>query len=275
MKATEVLFSGLPHTGKTTFIALLGMALTHGRKTSLRLGSYDDDREHVYELGKTLAKCEEADRTHVSQRQGLSMSLAAADGDEYFLRIPDLSGEAWSELVDDRQVDEEFARSIETADGLCIFVHAAKFENDPTIAEVDAAARALGDEHGGGPGLRDEKRSSGQVQLVELLQIVGDRLASGSRHLSIVVSAFDLVSDASPNEWIASNAPLAAQYLQTNSSRNSVRIFGLSAQGGSFADDAEKDNLKRKNPIDRASVFRGNGTEGLLDEPVTWALGLG
>lgn len=65
-----------------------------------------------------------------------------------------------------------------------------------------------------------------------------------TKSLGIVVSAWDLVQKADakikPRSWIEKNMPLLRQYLQSNAPSFEFEAFGVSAQGGDPASEAER-----------------------------------
>jgi len=279
MANSNVIFAGVPHTGKTTFLALLNLALTSDSGTFLRLGTYKDDREYVNDLAKRLFSCEEPDRTEVGQSGGLTLSVSVPDRPEILLSIPDLSGETWLDLIRDRSWTEELQTLVEEASGVCIFIHAADFREDHTIANVARVAFALGeeaesvDESTNAP-FADADFHSGQVQLVDLLQILGKQFASKERRISLVISAFDAAGGQPPGAWIAENAPIVHQYLQNKDDSSEVQIFGLSAQGGRFDDQESRSKLLKIEPWKRAFVRSADGTEVGIDQPLLWAMNI-
>lgn len=277
MSDAKLLFAGLPHTGKSSFLALLNLAITSSAKVSLSLGHFKDDREYLNGLTNKLLSCEPADRTLVGQSDGLTLSLLTAAGHEIALSIPDLSGETWRDVLTDRVCADDLIERIESTPGICIFVHALDFSNDPTIADVHRAAAALGEEpeHFTADSHQqwgDGTAWSSQVALVDLMQLLSRQFAPEPKRVALVVSAFDVAAGQSPADWIAENAPLADQFLRSNAETVSVRVFGLSAQGGRFDDAQELSELRQRHPLERAYVLDSEGSPVDLDAPIVWAL---
>ena len=98
----QLLFAGLPYTGKTSFLAIFYLAVANSAGR-LRLGSYKDDREYLNEIAGRLMRCEKAVHTEMKEHRELSLSLELAESAEpVMLRIPDLSGETWEQAVNER-----------------------------------------------------------------------------------------------------------------------------------------------------------------------------
>jgi len=279
MTSSRMLFAGVPHTGKSSFLALLNLGISLGTRVSLTLGSFSDDREYLNTLTAKLVSCEPADRTHVSQNAGLNLSLRIADGQDISLAIPDLSGETWRDVLSERVCADSLIDDIEETDGICIFLHAGDFTTDPTIADVRRGASALGDQDLDADQdalqiYQDGAARSSQIDLVDLLQVLGDQYAARSRRIALVISAFDVVRNQSPEHWLTQNAPLAAQYLHSNQGKVTARVYGLSAQGGRFDDKGELSDLRKQDPLTRAFVLDHDGTAVDIDAPIVWALGI-
>jgi hypothetical protein len=274
---TNLLFAGMPHTGKSTYLALLNLAITSAQRCSLRIGNFKDDREYINRLATNLFACEEMERTEVGQSRGLSLSVLDHDGNASLLAIPDLSGETWLELLSERTWRASLQQQVEASTGLCLFVHAVDFEFATTIAEADRAAIALGEDvpgdEDGDPEHHDEAARSGQVDIVDLLQIVSGQFAHDSRRVSLVISAFDTVTGGrSPRDWVQHAAPLLHQFLTTNAHGPLVAVFGLSAQGGRFDDLASAAELRKTAPLSRAYLLNADGQPTDLDAPIQWAM---
>lgn len=275
----DALFAGVPSTGKTTYLGILYLAISSEQQCSVKLGSFKDDREYMNQIGRKLFDCEEAAHTGVGTSDGLALSVMLPNGVNAMLRVPDLSGETWDAALADRIWTADLDTRVRNAAGVCIFIHAGEFDMDPTFAEVERAALALGTSPGDAqePGYaeyRDPRLAATQVQIVDLLQLLCEDRAKRPSRVSIVISAFDLTGLATaPQEWLWENGPLVGQYLEVNSSWLESRVFGLSAQGGRFDEEESRANLAKISPLSRAFIQRGNGSAASFDEPVLWATG--
>ncbi|TDT61719.1 hypothetical protein [Frigoribacterium sp. PhB116] len=255
---------GLPHAGKSSYLALLYLAILKRERCSIELATSKDDREHVNALMQALLMCKEAPRTEVAQKKGLKLSIRDRNGSEGVLEIPDLSGETWQDVLETASVDVGLSEEMGRAAAAVIFLHVGDFTADPLISEVNAGADALGAE-ATPEGVSPSSHGPSQVDIAQLLQSV-DELAGGSCDISIVLSAFDLVDSVAPRQWLDDNAPLLSQYIYANRTRRHIRVFGLSAQGGDFATDSE--SLSKRDGLERASVVDEDGERVDVDEPI-------
>ncbi|TFC99409.1 hypothetical protein E3T28_09255 [Cryobacterium sinapicolor] len=255
---------GFPHAGKSTYLALLFLAILRGERCSIQLANHRDDREHANFLMSALLNCKEATRTEVSQKKGLRLSIRHRSGEEGLLAVPDLSGETWQDVIETGTMDADLFDDVRYSRSAALFIHVGDFAHDPLIADVNAGADALGD--------ADPRESAApepytptQVDVAELLQVL-DETAGPECEISVVLSAFDLAEGITPADWLTDNAPLVAQYLRSARPRRTIRLYGLSAQGGSF--DTDRDQLSDRDGLDRAIMTDSDGVDAAIDEPI-------
>ena len=125
------------------------------------------------------------------------------------------------------------------------------------------------------PTLWRPEEADEQAKLVDILQAIADFAPERRWRLGIVISAWEIIHNVTPNAkpkvWIERNAPLLRQYLQSNASSFNFDAFGVSAQGG----DPETEAVKLQNietPSKRVLVI----TEGYqghdLTRVVAWVM---
>src|SRR6185295_3514907 len=89
----------------------------------------------------------------------------------------------------------------------------------------------------GKPNTWNAEKSPTQVQLIELLQVIGSRETfKAPFRLAFVVSAFDLAagSGLSPAELVERELPMLMQFLDANGHMFECNYYGISAQGGEY-----------------------------------------
>lgn len=274
----KAIMVGLPRTGKTSFLGLLFVSIVYGADEDLRLEKYDQEHSYLNEIAEKLLGFESADHTHVDQQDGLNLAVRLPNGGAVELRIPDLSGETWQAAHLERVLSLDMSERIAEADGFILFTHVDDFVPSTTIAQGKAAALDLGvseeDWIQGADPVLIPAESATQVALVDLIQILQERRREPFR-LSLVLSAYDLatsVIETSPKNWVQMNMPLLHQFLNARAVDIESRIFGVSAQGGSYhVSDAtiklEEDLLRR------AYVLDEDGSQCAVRLPLFWALG--
>lgn len=302
-----IVLAGLPATGKTSYLALLFHAIVEDRADGLRLGRFDDDREHVTEISDVLLASKVADHTTVDDEQDVTLSLTC-DGVEFVLNIPDLSGETWEHALVDRRWSSALDDDVADATGFMVFVHCKDINDGLTIVDAhQAEAAILGDDtptddveaesddhqpaeptagdtdssdgEAGGEQQVDEDEETHckqltQVSLIELIQFFAATSPRPVR-VSVVISAWDLEPrKLKPQQWLSKNAPMLAQFLEVNTDEVEATVWGVSAQGADLSDDKVREEYKDKDPIDRARIVAADRSEVGVAAPLRWVLRL-
>lgn len=272
----RVLITGLPSSGKSTYVGLLFAAIEAGIG-QLRLDGFRGDVEYVNELTDRLARCDEAVRTDVNRADGFRADLLDASETSFHLDLPDYSGETWKTALEAHGWPDVIERDVRDSSGLCLFVKVGDVVNDGSIIDANRLTRSLqGDVLPDSPAPTHpaSAKLTTQIALVELLQVLSSRRLSGVCRVSVVISAFDLVSTLSPTQWLRTNLPLLDQYLRSGRPEIEAEVFGVSAQGGRFDLDSSKSDLLTRTILDRAFVKDSAGRDAPVESPILWAAGI-
>lgn len=175
------------------------------------------------------------------------------------LAIPDYSGEAIDELVDDRRVSAHWRQLVTGSSRWFLFVRVEQMPDLPSLPARDAV-----------PQTSDQARELPlDLRLVELLQLLRherQRYAASSSPpcLTIVMSCWDEISeipkDATPSRILRERIPLLASYATSVWPPSQLSILGLSAQGRAL-DDSEPDaEYVDKGPASMGYLIRRDGS---------------
>lgn len=277
---------GLPESGKTTFLAALWhVVVTRDVETALRFGDLRiGDISHLNAIAARWREAKVQDRTAVTGSRLVSMNLLDPSGSAVRVTFPDLPGEAYRRMWEDRDCEADVAEVL-TADSVLLFVHADTIRAPNWVVDEVKLSKMLGlDVVGDGPVSWHPRLAPTQVQLVDLLQMMRMQpLDVGPRRLAIMLSAWDKVEDEglSPEDYLMAKMPLFGQYLRQGADGWNTRVYGLSAQGGDYdpvEEEAEKvaeaEQLRR---LDSASTrIKLSGPAGMshdLTEPISWLIG--
>jgi hypothetical protein len=253
---------GLPESGKTTFLAAL-WHLTTSRDfdTVLRFGNLRaGDASHLNAIAARWRDAKVQDRTAVTGSRLVSMNLLDTAGMPIRVTFPDVPGEAYRRMWEDRDCDPDVAEVLH-ADGVLLLVHADTIRTPKWVVDEVALSRELG------LTVPDDevvpwhpRLAPTQVQVVDLLQLLRTPpIDVGPRRLVVMLSAWDkaMGEGLTPAAYLNSKLPLLAQYLRCNADGWNWRVYGVSAQGGDYdpVDDAaprvpEAEELRN---LDRAS----------------------
>lgn len=287
--AANLLFMGLPGSGKTTFLAALWHVLDErSSETRLKLKGLSVDRTYLHQITADWQKCSQVQRTKLEHEQEVNLSLASGTT-EFELAVPDLSGEGFELQLRDRKISVEHHGNIQRATGLVLFVHARTKEGTrlsysrQLSAVLDSASpQHAGTDAAGGntqkPVIKpwSIENLPTQVALVELLQFALESVVRKVR-VAVVISAWDLVEKASftgtPHEYLSREMPLLRQFLDSNDDRLEHTVFGVSAQGGDITvDEQKKALLGLDDALKRIKVLHGKETSQDITRPIAWLL---
>ncbi len=293
---TNILSIGLPEVGKTTFLAALWHVAESGEvPASLSLERISENAKHLNSIRSDWLRLEKVGRTIPGQEQPTTLWLRDDRGGVGEVLFPDLSGESFEGAWAERHWTKEYDQLVSAADGLLVFVHPETLKEPFTIAEMQRMAEAaIPEEEQGLASLQVEVeepsteasveewsplKAPTQVQLVDLLQFTEKtQRAKRPVRVAVIVSAWDLVrenypGEAGPRQWLIDRMSYLDQYLRSNFELFTVRVYGVSAQGG----DLKKDRDALQNHAHTSERILIDGPDcGAHDisEPVRWCLGL-
>lgn len=229
---------GLPGSGKTTYLAALYHALADS-SVPPKLQQLPKQRAYLEQIRESWLAGEAVDRTAVGT--GEVIELDADFGPHRLaVRIPDISGESFTEGLVTRMVDNALADVFRRCSGLLLFAHPHDLRPRVLIPNAEAlglCSTPLDDQAESVNEVFDPGKIPNEVQLVDLLQWVSGLAGSiSNRRVALVISAWDeLVNIATPEQWFH-QMPMLRQFFQT-SDKYTLRVFGVSAQGGTYAGD--------------------------------------
>ncbi len=245
MAESSVVIVGLPSSGKTTFLAALWHLITaRDITTRLRFGNLlAGNATHLNAIAARWRDAKVQERTTVTGSRLVSMNLLDGAGQAVRVTFPDLPGEAFQQMWEDRDCEPVVADILQSGNVL-LFVHSDTIRAPKWVVDEVAQSRAIGLEVPVGKAMPwHPSLAPTQVQLVDLLQLLCmPPLAIGPRRLAIMLSAWDKAraEGMTPADYLEAKLPLLAQYLRRGADGWTWRIYGLSAQGGEYDPIDEK-----------------------------------
>ena len=114
MTERSMIICGLPGSGKTTFLAALWHLVSSREiETALRFESLrNGDAAHLNALATRWRSARIQDRTAVAANRLVSMNLLDAGGNPVRLTFPDLSGESYRRMWEERDCDPAVAGAL-------------------------------------------------------------------------------------------------------------------------------------------------------------------
>lgn len=271
------LIIGLPEAGKTTFLAALWhVVIAQEIDGAMRLKELHGDYTYLNDIRERWISREPIGRTQQTAEQlQLSMRLVDADNQmEAELVFPDLSGESFKALWEDRGWQDRYDQLARRANGAILFIHPDKVIEAMLISEISIPDGLGCDEDV--PETVKQKRwhagdASTQVKLVEFLQFfTHDPAVYPLSRVAVVISAWDVVREKiTPIKWLEKRLPLLHQYLESNRQWLASRIYGLSAQAG----DLKRDAVQLQGYLrhsERIQIIGEDCSEHDITAPIKW-----
>jgi GTPase SAR1 family protein len=276
MSDKTILFSGLPNSGKTTFIAALWYYLFYS--TGKAEYSFDtlenSEQEYLNAISLKWASCEDVIRTNPTKLEDISIRIRNnSSGEKMMLNVPDINGERFNTQFEFRQWEEDFESLIKNSHGLILFVDPRDAKNKPRlIYQENQYYRMFGDEKpkNVAPAVEwTEKLAPSQVKLVDFLQMLDYHKPGTIERIAILISCWDVVkNETDPKNWAKTHVPLLYQYLTANKGLFESKFYGISSQGGNYENDRAK--LQQMEPLERILVTDGEITSKNILSPILW-----
>ena len=269
------LILGLPEAGKTSFILAVDDLLQNPpTQLSLRSFGLAEDRGYLERFKAAYRKGEKLKHTE-RNLQGPPPELwfeDPSDGQRGRLFLPDTSGEVFQDQWVDRVWSKAYRESLAGISGILMFVRADMPSSNQEMLGEMAALPA----NNGKTIPWDPKKASQQVQLVEVLQFIAmNDKAPKPLKIALLISAWDTVlkpdnrQPKEPGLFLKREWSLLEQYLRTNASRFTSRVYGVSALGGT---EKELETLSELPPHERVQIADGNELSRNLTLPLQWLM---
>ena len=282
----SVVIIGLPSSGKTTFLAALWHLVTAREiRTALHFGGLGaGDASHLNAIARRWRDAKVQDRTAVAGNRLVSINLLDEAGDVVRATFPDVPGEAYRRMWEDRDCEPEIA-DILRAGGVLLFIHSDTIRAPKWVVDEVELSRELGLEVPAGEAVPWHPRlAPTQVQVIDMLQTLRmPPLDKGPRRLAIMLSAWDkaLGEGLTPEMFLKDKLPMLRQYLDQRADSWDFQVYGLSAQGGDY------DSIKEgAGPVLQAEELRALDLAATrirlvgpipethdLTEPLRWLMG--
>jgi hypothetical protein len=280
--STNLLFMGLPQSGKTTYLAALWHVLEdQSSATKLKLKQLSGDRTYLNLIVEAWRACTPVPRTTLqTDDTTVALHLEGEGFGEFTLSVPDLGGEAFDQQIEHRKMSAAHAALFRAANGVILFVH-PDVKKGTQISDQDQITASIGGATEVGSGSNGKavvpvawkvEMLPTQAKLVELLQFLLE-LVDHRLRVAVVVSAWDLIADVgqTPREYVSGRMPLLRQFLDANDDIVDHTVFGVSAQGGAIPDDKSK--LLELDSLKRIRVCHGSENDHDITKPLAWLLG--
>ena len=259
MNDLSVLLIGGPDAGKSNYLFRLWLAIDSNTGV-LASDGLPNDVEYLKTGVIQLLRGEFAAKTPIEVHNESIIPVKFMREDKIIrgtLIVPDCAGEQWLGIYKKREWSEDWEQLVREGCGCLLFVRADSEQIVPALdwisyfklfgttdAPVEPTEVAAAAPLSTAP--LDIKEPPTQVVLVDWLQCLKRVFSSKVRgnyrpRVGIVVAAWDSIpedqQDATPNQWLESNFPLLADFLDSNTDDFVFETFGISIVGGDLKND--------------------------------------
>lgn len=262
MKERHYFMVGMPAGGKTSYIVRLCIQLIRRSNTMYKLvdGELPDGLSNIKDQINKMTSIQNIMRTFENAYYDIMLPLVDETGEEISLMIPDLSGEHYRKLVEERYIFRKISDGLQQADEILFFINVETMEKEERLNYDERSTASLIEESVQADE-QDKKdmpvtkvavpEKATQSQVVELLQSLLWIIKKKTK-IKFVVSAWDRVEKktsvekVTPEEYLKAELPLLHQYMISNRDILDYEVFGVSAQGAEYKDPNEMKKLQEE-----------------------------
>lgn len=247
----RIVAAGLPASGKSSFIAALTHLLNAKElPTRLTLAVLSGDEKHLRALESGWLGAKPLPRTQrTNEHWGRFTVCDTKTAEIAELLVPDMRGELFEQPATIGGCQRALWEALVDCEAMMLFTNVDRRDDDHMISDMADAVAAVA---AAGPSVQaapppvsvapfQPASIPEEPKLVELLQAMNRwPITSKPRRLALVLSAWDVVSvqeQEDPASWLGKHRPMLDQFLQHNADLWDVRVYGVSALGGSLPQD--------------------------------------
>lgn len=286
-KQSTVLLIGGPDAGKSNFLFRFWLAIREKSNPLLLPDGPPPIAEYLNRGAAKLLAGEFEIHTPRGTFENCQIPVIAG-GEKAVVVVPDRPGEEWSRIYMERRIPDEWLGRLSANTTCLILVRAHSDANQAPLDWISVQHFHGNEGNLMGPARQDLSTPT-QVVLVDWIQIISRILRSRPAgvirpKIGVVISAWDLLSEgeqaAGPRPYLKDQYPLLSDFLESNSEKLDIEIFGMSLFGGDPKHSAAFRDacLHADNPCDGGYVVHHVADETRtvpdLTLPIAWALGL-
>lgn len=277
---SEFIIMGLPASGKTTFLAALWHLVESQEVSSLlTLDSFSGELAYLNKISESWRSFAPVPRTSQVGETNIVLQLINSKTEQKCqVMFPDLAGETFDSQVEHRVVRADFVNRFNQETGILFFINADVKEDSLSIKELNERLQGIESDATAPPEQVQEWAPKFIPEQVKVVQLLSDLITYPfepcKRRLAVLISAWDLVATASlsPLEWLNNNMPLVYQFLEANADYFVYQVYGVSAQGLDFSNDAAVETAADLVPSRRIKIIGQDGEGHDLTSPLIWLM---
>lgn len=275
MSNRSVFVAGLPNAGKTTFLAAL-WHLVEAQELDTLL-AYDGitgiDVDHLRKIRDMWLEAKPIPRTRSSEEKMVQINLKADNGDVLQLQMPDFAGESFRRFWEHRGASEIVVDAARNALGHLLLINVDRIAYPRSVHEL---RREMADEVEASPPTAFDPRKVPTAPMLAdvLIALESEPINANPKRVAIGLTAWDTVAaeGMSPEEVLEERLPFISQMMKARADERDYRVYGISAQGGSYKEQKDK-VLAHDIASDRLLLRYGEEETRDLTRMLAWLLG--
>ena len=261
---TSILLIGKPHSSKTVFLSQFYSKLQKN-KSKLKLYKSVDDLSPISDAREALASGEEPQTTPSEKSVKFYLPIQVAE-EQVDLKCPEYGGEQVLSIVENRELNKEWATSIQESNSWILFI---RLNNVNKLLDISDVTYSEQHHKNSEESVSEtEYKISDQSFFIELLQIllhakgIDYHKLNDKPKLNIVLTCWDeMNTEEKPYDVLKSKLPLLLNFLESNWDENYLNIVGLSAQGFSLTTPENKEKYQIEGPEEFGYLVLTDGTQ--------------
>lgn len=218
----NLMFIGLPQSGKSTFIAALWHVIESEEiDISLKITSLPRYREYLHSIRSAWLSCEKLERNKGEFLSEIVLDIIdKSNGSNTQLYFPDVAGEMFESQFATRRLTKEYVDRLRLAGGVIIFVNPDVIKKPVLISSADELIE--GNRTGEPANISkpwDYSDAPTQVILIDLLQMIFPYFKKHCK-VTVVISAWDVIYNSldheykklTPELWLKKELPMISQF---------------------------------------------------------------
>jgi len=260
----QILIIGKPATSKTTFLVQLYSLMRSGNG-AIKLEGLPESIKPIEDAYKRLRRGETTQPTPADNNIDLILNLLRGE-DAFTLVCPDYGGEQINSLISNRIIKEQWLKLLANSNNWLLFL---KLHDLTAMHDVTTKPATESENHEENLKTATDYELSEAPEMVELLQMLLFFKACGIQNpithieLKVVISRWDeLNSDISiPADLLKQKLPLLYEFVNSNWGKESISVWGLSAQGFDLTSDENKEKYLEEGNEKWAFLVRPDGEQ--------------
>ena len=133
----NLIFIGLPQSGKSTFIAALWHVIVSSElDEALKITALPNQREYLKELSTSWLSCKKLTRNVGQFKNEIVLKVSTSSGKNSELLFPDLAGEIYESHFSNRKIENDFIDKLNATSNIVLFINPDNLKKPMLISDA-------------------------------------------------------------------------------------------------------------------------------------------